>query len=291
MAISTRRKRRKLRYGILGAALLLAALAALFFLLRGRSKPAEPPALPTAPPTPMQAQTASEAPAPTPSSAPQDPAATPNPQAPGETPVLTAMEEAQTPPPVLPLKQSALERSLYQGRLSIGAEAAAGSLSLTYVNKGVDTLYTLYLHLYPNTVVPGSLAIEAASLSGVRTYYTLEREGALLCLPLINELRSGEAVRVFLRFRVTIPKYGFGQALAESRALPLLCVFPTAAVYENGWVLDSAPGQVDFAPLADWRLLIEAARVPSLKGGETQEAGMGRYLCTAQAYLPELSLE
>lgn len=265
------------------AIFLCAALAVLvwFLLRRGKAVPASAAAVslptPTASPTP-----AATSPSPTASLtlAPST-----------EAPVAAIQAPERTPIAAPPLQKSALERSLYQGSLSIAGTEARGELSLTYVNNGTDTLYALNFHLYPNAFLAGSLAIEAAALNGVRAYYyTPGGEGSLLCVPLVNELRPGESARVFLRFRVRIPKYGFAQAPAAGDPLSLLAIFPTAAVYENGWVTQSTPDQVDFAPLADWRLVVESSQPLSFAGGEVTPLSQGRYLCTAQAALPTLVL-
>lgn len=287
MAISPRRRRKRIRRLLIaGIALLCAVLAALFWVKRRKAKPASAPApmnttgasiaqqtaAPTAPPTSVPTAVPSTAPTAVPTATPEAPS---------------------TPKPTLVLSPSKLARSLYQGSLAISEGQAKGALSLTYVNNGTDTLYALYLHLYPNTQVPGSLAIDAVSLNGIQAYYTLEGEGALLRIPLLNELRPGEAARVYLRFSVKIPKYGFGLALAGSNTLPLLCIFPTAAVYENGWITEATaePSRVDYAPLADWRLLINSERTPTLTGGNMEKIAEGRYLCTAQAAVAELVLQ
>ncbi len=287
MVISPRRRRKRKRcYWIAGIALVCAISATIFWFVRRRAQPVSAPAAESPAPTAAPAPTDERTPSPTITPRTATPAAT---QAAAPSP---SPEAPRTPLPTLPLRRSQLVRSLYQGSLSIAQDQARGELSLTYVNNGTETLYSLYLHLYPNTQVPGSLTIEAVALDGIRAYYTLEGEGTRLCVPLVTELRSGEAARLFLRFAVQIPKYGFGLALAGSDALPLLCVFPTAAVYENGWVTEATadPGRVDYAPLADWRLLIESARTPLFTGGNMQKLGEGRYLCTAQAALADLVL-
>lgn len=264
MTISTRRRRKRLRnYTIAGAALLCALGAALFLLLR--RGPAQAASAPVATASPSPSPSASPGPAPTPS-----PTAAPTP-----TP-------ARTPAPTLPLRKSALGRSLYQAALTISGRRAEGAVSLTYVNNGVDTLYALYLHLYPNAQAPGSLQIKEAALDGTRAYHTLVNNGALLHVPLVNELRSGEAARVYVEFTVDIPREGFGPAPAESGAIPLWGLVPTIAVYENEWLRTATPGQVDYAPLADWRVLVRAEGVPSLEAGQVEDLGAGRYLCTAK---------
>ncbi len=284
MVISPRRRRKRIRgYWLAGIALACAILAAILWLARHRAQPVSAAAAES--PTPTAALGRS----PSPTIAPQTatpavaPAAAPSP----------SPKAPRTPRPTLPIRRSQLARSLYQGSLFIAKEQARGELSLSYVNNGTETLYSLYLHLYPNTQAPGSLMIEAVALDGIRAYYTLEAEGTRLCVPLVTELRSGESARLFLRFALQIPEYGFGPALADSAALPLLCVFPTAAVYENGWITEATadPGRVDYAPLADWRLLIESERTPLLTGGDMKKLGEGRYLCTAQAALADLTLE
>ncbi len=284
MTISPRRRRRQTRriYIITAGILLLCGIIA--WALWGRSRKARPASAALEPPAATaSAPMDSPSPSPTPSASPSS----------AQMPIPTAVAPktpAPAPRPTQALQRSALERSLYQGSLSIVDSLGEGRLSLTYVNKGTETLYALYFHLYPNTQISASLSIARVSLNGVSAYYTLEAEGALLYVPLVNELREGESARVFIEFTVHLPKYGFGPAPAAGEPIPLLCVFPTAAVYENGWVTESTPERVDYAPLADWRLGIEATRTPAFTGGETQDLGGNRYLCTGRSALAALTL-
>lgn len=281
MTSSPRRKRKQKRiYAFAGAAVLCAASALAWVLMRDRT-----PRLVAV--SPAALETAGVMATPVPSAEAAAPDAAPEP-APSPTEPPTP---ARTPFPAPAIRRSVLERSLYQGSLSIGKTQARGRLSLTYVNNGIETLYVIFLHLHPNARAPGSLSIQAVALDGVRAYYTLEGEGALLRLPLVNELRGGEAVRIYLEFSVEIPENGSEAALAADGGFPLSGVFPMAAVYENGWITDATPDRVDYAPLADWRLLMESAREPAFAGGETRRLGEGQYLCAARTAIPQLLLK
>ena len=195
--------------------------------------------------------------------------------------VATAGSAAvRTPVPTLPLQKSPLARSLYQGALALEDGMAQGRVSLHYVNNGLDTLYAVYLHLHANTLAPDSMAIQDVTLNGVRAYYTLSADGGTLCVPLVNELRPGEGARIYVQFSLDSRALEAGQE-SMLAGLPFN-PFPTAAVYENGWLLDVAPGQAGFAPLADWRLCIAAAEAPAIVNGTVAPLGTGLYLCTAQ---------
>ncbi|MEA5059406.1 MAG: hypothetical protein EOM66_02790 [Clostridia bacterium] len=287
MTISPRRRRKRIRIYTLAGAALLCILAGLLFYFFKREQALQAVSVPLPQPTATATPMATVTP-----TATITPTAVPSPSAVPQTSPVSTVAPAASPAPVrspfptLPIRKSVLERSLYQGSLSIVDDQARGKLSLTYVNNGVETLYAIYLHLYPNAMVPGSLSIKAAALDGVQAYYTLD--GAMLCLPLINELRSGESARIYLEFTVQFPEGGFGATSSEGTELSLLGIFPTAAVYENGWISDTTPEQVDFAPLADWRVVIAAAQAPTFSGGEVEQLGDGRYLCTARAAVPEL---
>ncbi|MDR0840110.1 MAG: hypothetical protein LBN26_01825 [Christensenellaceae bacterium] len=288
MTISPRRRKKHRRIVI---ACVLAALALLGGALAWgqRRKTAN-----AAAPKPTPSAMATSAPAevePPPQEAAEPPAlevedtALPAPQA---TP---APEPLRTPQPTLPLRPSQLSRSLYQAALRVDAKqnTVQGALSLTYVNHDEGTLYALWLHLYPNKALPGSLTILRVSLDGVRAYYTLEGiDGELLRIPLLNELRSGEAARVYIAFEAALPKEGLS-APQNARGVGLNGILPTAAAYDLVWIKDAQMGELEYAPIADYRVLVEAAGVPA-GSGSMQQLADGRYYFTADA-VAEFALE
>jgi len=220
------------------------------------------PAAPAPSPTPITMPEPSEA------AAPPTPAPTPEP----------------TPEPT-PLAAEA-RSSVYTARLTLdrAADTVAGELWLEYVNNTGDTLYSLMLHLYPNSVLPGSMAVTAAALNGRMAYYEVERE-RLLRLPLAVELQPGESCGVYLCFDITL-SMDYGLAW---RRIDLLCPLPVAAAYAGGqWRTDAAPGQPGFSEPADYRLLLQGAAGLTVDTPFTP-AGEGYFTAEAAEYA-ELSL-
>ena len=256
MTIHDRKRRtRHYVYILLAAALLVAGAVLAFFLLSGRNA-ASQTALPAAP---------------SPSLAP----ATPTPT---------------TPTPTPSAQPSVLTRNLYQGSLSLFDGQGSGQLSIHYFNTSPDTLYVLYLHLYPNAVQPDSLQIGQVTLSGVAAFHELSADGTLLRVPLVNELLPGESVRLYLDFSFTLPRDGLPMPQQEEAATHLGCLVPVMALYENQWLQTAQPDQVNYAPVADWRLRIHTDESLTLLAGDLQPLEEDAYLYTHASALPALIL-
>lgn len=238
---------------------------------------------------PAPAQTPGGAPAQTPA---QTSAQTPAPAlAPAPTAAEARPQGGATAAPAAPAP-GGLEQNRHQASLAVTETALQGQISIAYVNKGQDTLYAINLHLHPNAVQPGSMAIQAVTLNGVRAYHTFEREGAILNVPLINELEPGEEARLYVEFTVALPQEGgFGQLPEENTGLALYHVFPMPAIYEDTWRLYAQPGEVEYTPLADWQVLLETERLPMVLHCEIRSLEDGRYLCTGQTAGWEMWLE
>lgn len=252
------RKRRSRRhaYILLAIALLLLAGAALvWFILPRQASPAPSADLQWTPtPSPVQ-------PAPT-----------------------------ATPGPTPTAQPSVLARNLYQGSLSLFDGQGSGQLSIHYVNTSPDTLYVLYLHLYPNAVQPDSLQIGQVTLSGVAAFHGVSADGTLLRVPLVNELLPGESVRLYLDFSFTLPRDGLPMPQQEEAATHLGCLVPVMALYENQWLQTAQPDQVNYAPVADWRLRIHTDESLTLLAGDLQPLEEDAYLYTHASALPALIL-
>lgn len=256
MTIHDRKRRnRHYLYILLAAALLLAGAVLAYSLLSGRNA-ASQTALPASP---------SLSPAP----------ATPTP----------------TPAPTPATQSSVLTRDLYQGSLSLSDGQGSGQLSIHYFNTSPDTLYVLYLHLYPNAVQADSLQIGQVTLSGVAAFHEVSADGTLLRVPLVNELLPGESVRLYLDFSFTLPRDGLPMPQQEEAATHLGCLVPVMALYENQWLQTAQPDQVDYAPVADWRLRIHTDDSLTVLAGDLQPLEEDAYLYTNASALPALTLD
>ena len=193
-------------------------------------------------------------------------------------PTVTATPAVAAPAPTAAVHTSPLTRSLYKAQLNLDWEnhTLLGTLELHYLNTSPDTLYAIRLHLYPNTVSPGCMTIDSIALNSYLNYYTVTGEkGDILSVPLINELRTGEACCLFIRFTIAIPESaGFGFADSKTALLP--CPFPIAACYENDWVLDATSTDLNYAPVADFRVILDAPDGISFNcSGEQMENSAG----------------
>ncbi len=203
-----------------------------------------------------EAQPAGQTPLPTATAAPNAPSA----------PNASSAPTVASPIPTAAVRTSPLTRSLYKARLDLDWESRVlvGTLELHYLNTSPDTLYAIRLHLYPNTASPGCMTIQRVALNSYVNYYTITGEaGDILNVPLINELRTGEACLLLIQFTVAIPKSeDFGFADKKTALLP--CAFPIAAYYENGWVLDATSTDLNYAPISDFRIILNTPEGISL---------------------------
>lgn len=176
---------------------------------------------------------------------------------------------AQSPSPsaVQPTDAGQLQpkRSLYEVALTVFADDSApsleGAMRLTYLNQSEDVLYEVKLHLYPDDVSPGSMVIDRVAVNDEAVYYTLSGENqSMLNVPLPTEIAPGETARIFLTFRVALPKTGSRFGINET-GIMLGNVLPIAAVYENGaWRSDAyvAAGDAFYSACADYKVAVSA---------------------------------
>lgn len=208
-----------------------------------------------------------------------------------QTPLPTTMAAPAepSPAPTAAVRTSPLTRSLYKARLDLNWESRTlfGTLELHYLNTSPDTLYAIRLHLYPNTMSPGCMSIDSVALNSYVNYSTVTGEaGDILNVPLINELRTGEACLLFIQFTITIPESGeFGFADKQTALLP--CAFPVAAYYENGWVLDATTTDLNYAPVSDFRVILSAPEEITLSCSGKQIEDSARDSIRTSYYISE----
>ena len=167
------------------------------------------------------------------------------------TPELTpAPTPEPTPEPEPTLQIPKPEVSIYTAKLSIGEDVIQGSMQLHYVNNSGDTLFAIPFHLYPNTLVPDTLQVKEVSLDGRRAYFTVEED--VLNVPLVMELEQGEDCMVYVNFTLNLATGAYG-------GKRLTHVLPVAAVYENGWMTDTAPEDAAYTAPAIYSVIIDGA--------------------------------
>ena len=270
MATLHGRKKRQIRTVLITSAVLLAAVAAVFFFLRP-FEDAPSPVTPSASFTPTQSAAASASPASLPQSGEGNPAASQEPQA--------------TQPPF------ETNLSLYEASLTVDTEQNLlfGKLRLTYVNPYPDSLFTVVLNLFPNAVSPKCLTLETVTVSGLDSDYALDENGTHLTLPLTRELKTGESTEIYISYAVRVPKTNDRFGTGKNR-LMFGNAIPVAAVYENGsWRMDEyiSTGDSFYSEAANYRVLIAAPQnytVSSTGSVEEQRTQNGVTTILAAAY-------
>ncbi len=244
-----RKKRRAVMTAAIAAGALLVCAAVLLFIFRPFS--ASSPGVDGETPPPLSS-----------------PKATPTPDADGEAP-----EGA---------------RSLYEAAVDYdaGTRTLSGGLNLTYANVSTDSLYALYLRLYPNAVSEGCMSVEAAAVNGMESYYELSGGGTVLMVPFAPELAPGERAVIYIEFQITMPALNDRFGAGTGGAVALGNFLPIAAIYEDGgWRLDPyvSFGDPFYSEIADYEvaLTVDSGYTAACTGSQTsksEEGGRIKYL-------------
>ena len=162
---------------------------------------------------------------------------------PAATPVIPDITPA--PSAAAPaITQVSRADSLYTASLHIDTRdrRAEGQVLIDYVSRRVETVYSLDIGLYPNAVAAGCMEVTGVALNGEMAYYTLD--GAVLTLPLLNELDPGQSCRIYIKFSIDLTKdYG--------NDMSLVCPLPLVA--EDRDMLKE-PGAPEYGAPAEYRV-------------------------------------
>lgn len=136
-----------------------------------------------------------------------------------------------------------------------------GQAQIRYTNRETVPLDTVYLHLYPN-LWDGGMTVTDVQVAGRPVTVTYPTGDDTIGLPLDPPLQPGESVDLATSFAVPIPTGrgvgNYGEFALQDGVLALAHFYPTVAVYDAGWRLETpAPhGDVIFqdASLYDVKL-------------------------------------
>jgi hypothetical protein len=118
----------------------------------------------------------------------------------------------------------------------------SGQANILYTNREATPLDTIYLHLYPN-LWDGGMTVTEARMNGKAVSATYPSGDDVIGLPLAAPLAPGEAVELALRFDLPVPSGegvgNYGEFALQDGVLALAHFYPTVAVYDTDWRLET----------------------------------------------------
>lgn len=118
----------------------------------------------------------------------------------------------------------------------------AGQEEIRYTNRETIPLDVVYLHLYPNLWDDG-MTVTDAQAAGRPVTVTYPTGDDAVGLPLDPPLAPGDSVDLSLRFAEPIPSGegvgNYGEFALTSDVLAMAHFYPTVAVYDTGWRLET----------------------------------------------------
>ncbi len=178
---------------------------------------------------------------------PNEPTATPLP-----TPIPELTGAATYTAALRPEAGPAPAEGLTEYRLTVDLaddlRRVAGQADIRYTNREQAPLDAIYLHLYPNLWDGGMVATDVR-VAGQPITPTYPSGDDILGLPLAAALRPGESITLSLRFAEPIPTGAgvgnYGELGLGDGVLALAHFYPTVAVYDTGWRLETPALQGD----------------------------------------------
>ncbi len=132
--------------------------------------------------------------------------------------------------------------------LSADLRRLDGRARVTYTNTEEEPLGALYFHLFPN-VWNGGMAVGDIAVNGRAVMPILEADDDLLRVPLDRPLEPGQWVQIAIDFRVPVPNNtevgNYADFAYVNGILALAHAYPTVAVYDSGWRLETPALQGD----------------------------------------------
>ena len=118
----------------------------------------------------------------------------------------------------------------------------SGQADIRYTNREATPLDTVYLHLYPN-LWDGGMAVTDAQVNGEPVSVMYPSGDDVIGLPLAVPLAPGESVELALRFALPVPSGegvgNYGEFALQDGVLSLAHFYPTVAVYDTDWRLET----------------------------------------------------
>jgi hypothetical protein len=117
-----------------------------------------------------------------------------------------------------------------------------GQAHVRYTNREAVPLDVVYLHLYPN-LWDGGMTVTEARVNGAPVETTYPAGDDVIGLPLAAPLPPGESVELALNFSVPVPSGdgvgNYGEFALQEGVLALAHFYPTVAVYDTDWRLET----------------------------------------------------
>ena len=118
----------------------------------------------------------------------------------------------------------------------------SGQADIRYTNREAIPLDTIYLHLYPN-LWDGGMTVTATQVDGKPVTAVYPSGDDVIGLPLAAPLAPGESTDLALQFNVPVPSGegvgNYGEFALQDGVLALAHFYPTVAVYDTGWRLET----------------------------------------------------
>jgi len=118
----------------------------------------------------------------------------------------------------------------------------SGQADVLYTNRETTPLDTIYLHLYPN-LWDGGMTVTEARVNGAPVDAIYPSGDDVIGLPLAAPLAPGESVDLALRFALPVPSGdgvgNYGEFALQDGVLALAHFYPTVAVYDTDWRLET----------------------------------------------------
>ncbi len=118
----------------------------------------------------------------------------------------------------------------------------SGQAEIRYTNRETTPLDTIYLHLYPN-LWDGGMTVTEAQVDGKTVSATYPSGDDVIGLPLAVPLAPGGSTDLSLRFAVPVPSGegvgNYGEFALQDGVLALAHFYPTVAVYDTDWRLET----------------------------------------------------
>ena len=139
----------------------------------------------------------------------------------------------------------------------------SGQADIRYTNREATPLDTIYLHLYPN-LWDGGMTVTEAQAEGKPVTAVYPSGDDVIGLPLAAPLAPGETTNLALQFAVPVPSGegvgNYGEFALQDGVLALAHFYPTIAVYDSDWRLETpAPhGDVIFQDASLYDVMLTA---------------------------------
>jgi hypothetical protein len=238
-------KRHLTRLYLLGLTLLLSACLRVPALFEA----------PSAPPAPSTPTSTPHAQSPTSLDGTSAPTTTPISPPPASASLFARLNDSQIlietlRPEAGMAPESVADLTRYDMTVSLEEDLSAitGAAAVRYTNREQAPLDVLYLHLFPN-LWDGQLQVTDVTAAGVPAAVTWPSGDDILGVRLPSPLMPDETINLSLSFAMDVPSGdgvgNYGEFAYQEGILALAHFYPTLAVYDTDWRLETPSSQGD----------------------------------------------